>query len=814
MVFPLVALILAAASLSGPGSAYGASSLGEDGSGLECDRGLEEFRRSGTIRCGHFLWDLHPEHAQAIEDPLAYFGKYERLYRFLEDLTGYSPKGPIPIRERCAPGSPGGEACPKGDLEHSYPAYRLGDELYVDAAIVGRDIVFTANHPKRPLFSSFAHEIGHIFTPFGARDTGYRWDAAMSESWADNFALLGYGMHNEQRGLGESWYWDAYCERRAGRAAPCDAFFSTVDEYASMDADAALRDYAARRRSFEDLVPAPVNDDQAHARGHILTGMLIALYREAKARGEGREFLDGFRGLVRFYHLDFPYPAAWTRTPEPLQDRRLLNRKASILVFLLSASVKRNLVRRFRDWRWPVSDATLGAVRTLELGGWREELKLKLLGLLLEDKPSKAVAARPEPVGTPARETKAGTAQRLDSAGTPAAGPDADARLAVISPVTTPQPPIDSGAVIPAPGPRPAPAAGGLFGSLAAGLGGLFDSAKKAVGSALGAVRNAVAGAVDAVKRAVGGTVETVKDALGGAAHAVWDFLKEAVSPVQRYLLPQRDPNRPDYGGLNCRFLWIWRCEPPEASYHRVQGELFVRGRDDPRDIHPSDIRQKGIGDCYIMSSLATLADQNHGLIRRNAKDNEDGTYTVTLYEKPWWVPFWMFHLEPRTFTVDNQFPLRGDDPVLAGYNDFAGQGTDTPELWVMVFEKAFARSSFNGSYNWIGNGGWPDWAMEKLTGKKSSRFKAGDVTLERLAGWRKKNHGLVVSTKSSSDDPLYADEGGTLEFSHAYWVKEADPEKGKIVLIGNPWGEWLTVTLTEAEFRRALDDVYVNPLQ
>ncbi len=353
---------------------------------VSCDRSLAEFRHTGTIVCGRFLWDLHPEHARQIEDPLAYFEKYEKFFDFMQDLTGYTPQTPIPIHERCAPNKPRGPECPKGNLEHAYPAYRLGNALYADAAVVGRDIVFTANHPRRPLFASFAHEIGHMFSPFDARDSGYRWDAAMTESWADNFALFGYGVYSELKGLKEAWYWDGFCERKAGQRPPCDTFMSGVEDYAWMDADMALWEYRRSGRRFEDMVPLPVNSQGSpHGRGHILTGMLVALYREFRQQGRLEEFFQGFRGFIRTYHASFPYPSDWT-VPEGAQSAALLAQKANVFAFLLSAKLKTDLTRRFQEWRWPISPETVLAAGAAASDGWSEPAVSRELSKLLREK--------------------------------------------------------------------------------------------------------------------------------------------------------------------------------------------------------------------------------------------------------------------------------------------------------------------------------------------------------------------------------------------------------------------------------------------
>ena len=74
-------------------------------------------------------------------------------------------------------------------------------------------------------------------------------------------------------------------------------------------------------------------------------------------------------------------------------------------------------------------------------------------------------------------------------------------------------------------------------------------------------------------------------------------------------------------------------------------------------DIHPNDIDQDGLGDCYLLASMATIADQNPELIRNAIKDNGDGTYTVTLYKKQGGFLGIGGEYKPVEITVTPEFP-------------------------------------------------------------------------------------------------------------------------------------------------------------
>ncbi len=316
----------------------------------------------------------------------------------------------------------------------------------------------------------------------------------------------------------------------------------------------------------------------------------------------------------------------------------------------------------------------------------------------------------------------------------------------------------------------------------------------------------------DGLKSTVGGAFDKVVSAGKTVVGAVAGVVKEVAAVVPRQILPQTDKNRPDFSGVGCKFL-MFGCEGvPGAKYEKVEGKVFIEGRGDGRDIHPSDINQGQMGDCYVLAALAGAAHKNPELLRKSIKDNGDGTYDVTLYEKRWWDPVGLFGREAKIVKVDNQFPVQDKNPVLAGYGDYA---KGNPELWAMIMEKAYAQTHRNGSYNGIGNGGSPGTAMTAISGKGSGFHLAALSSVDKLAQWDAEGQAISVGTKPdilTKNDPLYT--SGKLVPGHAYWVESIDKEK-KTVTIGNPWG-WYNehVTLTEDEFKGAFLTVYTNEMR
>jgi hypothetical protein len=285
---------------------------------------------------------------------------------------------------------------------------------------------------------------------------------------------------------------------------------------------------------------------------------------------------------------------------------------------------------------------------------------------------------------------------------------------------------------------------------------------------------------------------------------------------------------------------------------------LFVQGEDDPHAIHPSDVRQGQLGNCYFVSSLAALANTEKGrvLIQSHMTANKDGTYTVTLYE---------YNRQTGTFeeieiVVTPDLPSRPDgSPAFAHPGDIRdGQ----QEYWVQIYEKAYAQ--YRGGYSTL-DGGAPHTTLATLTGVPSESLRPSDMTFDRLQSHAAAGDVIVVTSLPDSDgmcdrewrtpisgmpdanldislgvyqgtlqaqdghvqldvnfeqawetNPLYTGPDAELITNHVYYVIDVDydAEGRKMVHIKNPhsW-ETETITMTWEEFQGAFQDVAINPI-
>jgi Putative Ig domain/Calpain family cysteine protease len=209
-----------------------------------------------------------------------------------------------------------------------------------------------------------------------------------------------------------------------------------------------------------------------------------------------------------------------------------------------------------------------------------------------------------------------------------------------------------------------------------------------------------------------------------------------------------------------------------------------------------NDVNQGYLGDCYFLSSLAEVADQDPGLISSMFTLNGNNTYGVRFYVNG----------VAEYVTVNNSLTY-----------DF-NYGTD---IWASLAEKAYAQlqaggivtgNSINDGNSWstIGNGGAPEFALEEITGASAitdfsasgsswytfvynsslseTSFSSGSSTatvLNTLISDLSKGDDLILSSWTNAKDSSgYT----TLVADHAMSIYGYDSATGMLE-IRNPWG-------------------------
>jgi hypothetical protein len=145
-------------------------------------------------------------------------------------------------------------------------------------------------------------------------------------------------------------------------------------------------------------------------------------------------------------------------------------------------------------------------------------------------------------------------------------------------------------------------------------------------------------------------------------------------------------------------------------AWRRADGELFVGGPSQ------SDPKQGRIGDCYFVATMSALAQRAPDRIRDIIRENQDGSFTVSLYKKGE-----DGKLAKKEVRVDRDLVERKDGEALYASSH------DRGELWPSILEKAYAELS--GGYDPIGYGGFASDALEALTGRPAVQDACGDRT-------------------------------------------------------------------------------------
>jgi len=195
--------------------------------------------------------------------------------------------------------------------------------------------------------------------------------------------------------------------------------------------------------------------------------------------------------------------------------------------------------------------------------------------------------------------------------------------------------------------------------------------------------------------------------------------------------------------------------------------------------IDPSDILQGSLGDCWFLSSLASVSERPN-LIKRlmkTKKINECGIYEVSLFKKG------ILH----TYILDEYLPCSPfGKPIFTK--------TKSSELWTMLLEKAYAKSF--GSYEALVSGDSCD-GLTDLTGCPVEKIEFSDISPETIWEMLLKGEASseLIVTASVDEDKNDREKTGLVSH-HAYSIldaKENERDGLRLVCIRNPWGnkEW-----------------------
>jgi Calpain family cysteine protease/Tectonin domain len=212
-----------------------------------------------------------------------------------------------------------------------------------------------------------------------------------------------------------------------------------------------------------------------------------------------------------------------------------------------------------------------------------------------------------------------------------------------------------------------------------------------------------------------------------------------------------------------------------ESYYPAVSGLTLYNGST-PRYL---DVKQGSIADCWLLASLAEVADRDPQIIENMFTD--DGTAvvngsTVGVYT----VQFYSMNGTRFGIQVDTEFPT-------TGYADWVVSDMGTSSLWVALAEKAYAEANGLGlvQTNHVGlnsydsmNFGDPAWALHAITGNSATdnSINTGNIA----SAW---NSGQFIVLCDSTPSSHY------IVASHCYAVVGYNASSSQPFELFNPWG-------------------------
>jgi hypothetical protein len=185
-----------------------------------------------------------------------------------------------------------------------------------------------------------------------------------------------------------------------------------------------------------------------------------------------------------------------------------------------------------------------------------------------------------------------------------------------------------------------------------------------------------------------------------------------------------------------------------------------------PGGPHANDVRQGQLGDCWWMSTIASVAHNDPDRIESLITDNRDGTYTV--------------HFPDGDVTVDDEFTVDA-----SGRPRYAQ--LESGALWPLVLEKAMAERK-GGDYDDI-NGDRSYRGMEALD------YEADRIPLNPAFGRDPSDNNIVelIDETIAAGMPITVRSDGAFGYggSHALTVlgTETGPDGKDYVRVRNPWG-------------------------
>lgn len=204
------------------------------------------------------------------------------------------------------------------------------------------------------------------------------------------------------------------------------------------------------------------------------------------------------------------------------------------------------------------------------------------------------------------------------------------------------------------------------------------------------------------------------------------------------------------------------------------------------------DVKQGGLGTCYLLATLGSIASSRPGMLEQMIKDNGNGTVTVTFYAEQ------LDSAERKRVpvTVDLDLPVATKAsglPVQPGqliYTRAAkDEGSGKSEIWAPMMEKAYAAFK-KGGFQGV-SGGQASEVMKELLGNEAQqrlRASDGDAIVAALGTPEGKQRVAVAESNTSMPQTTPA---APFSANHMYSVLGVDAGQ-RVIRLRDPHGEAL----------------------
>jgi hypothetical protein len=269
-----------------------------------------------------------------------------------------------------------------------------------------------------------------------------------------------------------------------------------------------------------------------------------------------------------------------------------------------------------------------------------------------------------------------------------------------------------------------------------------------------------------------------------GQAFLAGDGAQFLTSPAGRDMLFTAEGQDFLFGPEGQALLAEARTLPPPArddlgTHLKVvplAGSLFATDDSGGPEIRITDVTQGGLGDCYFIADLISLAGARPDLIQGMVRESGGGAFEVTFHSP---AGDTVVTVDTRVFTYRDGFPLYARPGTSGGTSP-------GPILWGPIIEKAWA--ALNGSHDRIIGGG--DQVVDShlaLTGQPATTLATADLSVDDLGARLQAalDSGQPVTVSSLADDSAALSAAGVIA-RHAYSLIAGE---GGTFTLFNPWG-------------------------